>query len=161
MKRMVVSSAGVTVLASLIAGIAMTGAASAARTASPQQQEVTLPTEVTTWLARDQVRRWAAMIEQGRTLFNDEGTCHFCHAQGAVGSPSGPDLTDAEWVQGDGSLENIQEVIFWGVRRRDFADPNRLHQMNPAGGMDLDLQQLSALTAYVWSLNNGTYLPQR
>lgn len=122
MKRLMASSAVITVLASLIAGVAMaggvmtgaasagvamTGAASAAGAASPQQQEVTLPAEITTWLARDQVRRWAAMIEQGRTLFNDEGTCHFCHEQGGVGGPSGPDLNDAEWVQGDGSLENI------------------------------------------------------
>lgn len=143
------------------AGSTAAGAPAAAGATPAQQQEVSLPTEVTTWLARDQVRRWAAMIEQGRTLFNDEGTCHFCHQQGGVGGPSGPDLTDAEWVQGDGSLESIQEVIFWGVRRRDFADPNRPHEMNPAGGMEIDLQQLSALTAYVWSLNNGTFLPQR
>ncbi len=46
----------------------------------------------------------------------------------------------------------------WGVRRRHFADPDRRFQMNPAGGMDLDYAQLNALTAYVWSLNNGDFL---
>jgi len=44
------------------------------------------------------------------------------------------------------------------VRRRDLADPDRRFQMNPAGGMDLDYAQLNALTACVWSLNNGDFL---
>lgn len=134
----------------------------AASASSPtQEQAVELPQEVADWLARDQMRRWSTFIEQGETLFNDEGSCHFCHGQDGVGGEFAPDLTDAEWVQSDGSLEGIREVIFWGVRRRDFADPNRAHQMNPEGGMDLDAEQLDALTAYVWSLNNGTFLPQR
>jgi len=132
-------------------------------TAGAQQGRAPLPDEVNTWMARNNARRWANLVETGEKLFNEDGTCHFCHAEGGVGGQTGPDLTDDEWVQGDrsGSLEMIGEVIFWGVRRRDFADPNRRFQMNPKGGMELDSEGLDALTAYVWSLSHGTQLPQR
>lgn len=142
----------------LVAGQLLLAPASA----GAQQGGATLPDEVTAWMARNNARRWADMIESGEKLFN-EGSCQFCHAEGGVGSQNGPDLTDSEWVQGDrsGSLQMIGEVIFWGVRRRDFVDPNRRFQMNPKGGMELDSEQLDALTAYVWSLSNGTHLPQR
>ena len=49
----------------------------------------------------------------------------------------------------------------WGVRRRDFADPSRRFQMNPSGGMELTHEDRQALTAYIWSLSNGTHLPGR
>lgn len=140
--------------------LAIVGVLLAAGSARAQQQAVSLPEEVTTWLARNQVQRWSNMIRTGEELFND-GSCARCHGEGGTGGRFGPDLTDAEWVQGDGSLDNIGDTIFWGVRRRDFADPERRFQMNPAGGMELDFDQLEALTAYVWSLSNGTHLPQR
>ncbi|NKB90593.1 MAG: hypothetical protein GKS06_20495 [Acidobacteria bacterium] len=72
-----------------------------------------------------------------------------------------PDLTDAEWVQSDGSLEGIRETIMWGVRRRDFADESRRFEMNPAGGMNLEWEEMAAVAAYVWSMENGTFLPSR
>jgi mono/diheme cytochrome c family protein len=122
-----------------------------------QQQAPELPQEVKAWLEFDQTRRWAAQIETGQELFA-EGSCYRCHGEGGTGGGFGPDLTDTEWVQGDGSLANIRETIMWGVRRRDFADPDRRFQMNPAGGMDLDGAKLNALAAYVWSLSNGDFL---
>ncbi len=125
--------------------------------ASGQQQAPELPEEVTAWLEADQTRRWAGQIETGQELFA-EGSCQNCHGEGGAGGRFGPDLTDAEWVQSDGSLVNIRETIMWGVRRRDFADPDRRFQMNPAGAMNLDRAQLNALTAYVWSLSNGDFL---
>ena len=70
-------------------------------------------------------------------------------------------LVGEEWVQSDGSLMGIRETIFWGVRRKDFADPNRRFQMNPGGGMDLEWSDYDAMAAYVWSLSNGTFLPER
>lgn len=127
---------------------------------SRQQQETRLSGEVASWLARDQGQRWSVMIRNGEELFND-GPCASCHGEGGAGRRFGPDLTDHEWVQCDGSLEGIGEVIFWGVRRRDFADPNRPNQMHPEGGMNLDADDLDALTAFVWSRSNGTFLPQR
>lgn len=125
-----------------------------------QQDSIDLPQEVQDWMARDQVRRWAVMIQTGEQLFN-EGTCFRCHGQGGSGGPTGPDLTDAEFVHGEGTLEDIYEVIFWGVRRRDLVDPTRRFQMNPTGGMELEPDEMEALAAYVWSLTNGTFLPQR
>lgn len=143
-----------TVAGSVAAGLLLAGSSIA------QQPAVQLPEEVTAWLERDQVQRWSRMLQTGQELFS-EGSCTRCHGEGGTGGRWGPDLTDDEWVQGDGSLSNIGETIFWGVRRKDFADPDRRFQMNPSGGMDLEFQELAALTAYVWSLSNGTGLPQR
>ncbi len=142
-------------LAGLAAPVLWTG-----REAAAQQQTTGLPTEVSEWLERDQLRRWGQMIRTGEELFS-EGSCANCHGEGGSGGRFGPDLTDAEWVQGDGDLEGIRQVIFWGVRRRDFADPGRRFEMNPQGGMDLEWEEIGAMAAYVWSLNNGTFLPQR
>lgn len=123
-----------------------------------QSQAPPLPDEVKTWLARDQARRWSAAIDAGEKLFN-EGSCRFCHGMGGAGGSNGPNLTDRAWVQGDGSLQNTWEVIFWGVRRRDLADPSRRFEMNPEGGMDLSAEDLDALTAYVWSLSHRESRP--
>lgn len=85
-----------------------------------------------------------------------EGSCTRCHGEGGAGGQWAPDLTDDEWVQSDGSLEGIREVVSWGVRRRDFADSSRRFEMNPAGGMQLEWDEVRALAAYVWSLQNGS-----
>jgi mono/diheme cytochrome c family protein len=133
----------------------------AAGTANGQERQMPeLPDTVKTFMERDQVRRWANLIETGGKLYA-EGSCTRCHGEGGTSGRSGPDLTDAEWVQSDGSLDGIRETIFWGVRRKDFADPNRRFQMNPGGGMDLEWDDYDALAAYVWSLSNETGLPQR
>jgi len=125
-----------------------------------QRQQVELPDTVKQFMERDQVRRWARMLEEGKGLY-DEGSCMRCHGMDGQGTPRAPDLTDAEWVQSDGSLQGIRETIFWGVRRKDFADPDRRFEMNPGGGMELEWSQYDALAAYVWSLSNGTQLPER
>ncbi len=57
-------------------------------------------------------------------------------------------------MQSEGDLEGIFQVIFWGVRRRDFADETRRFEMNPQGGMNITWDQTRALAAYVWSLTN-------
>ncbi len=131
-----------------------------AGSAGAQQARVELPENVKEFLERDQVRRWANLIETGGKLF-DEGSCARCHGEGGSGGRSGPDLTDAEWVQSDGDLAGIRETIFWGVRRKDFADESRRFQMNPGGGMEIEWADYDALAIYVWTLSNGTFLPQR
>ena len=125
-----------------------------------QRQQVELPDAVKEFMERDQTRRWAQMLEEGKTLYA-EGSCMRCHGDQGQGTPRAPDLTDAEWVQSDGSLLGIRETIFWGVRRKDFADPERRFEMNPAGGMELEWSQYDSIAAYVWSLSNGTQLPER
>lgn len=138
----------------IVAGI---GGALITSDAGAQMQRPELPDEVKTWLEVDQRQRWANMIRTGSELFN-EGSCVRCHGDGGAGGNNGPDLTDAEWVQGDGSLAAVQDTIFWGVRRADFADPGRRFEMNPQGGMSFDRAELRSIAAYVWSLNNGNFL---
>ncbi len=125
-----------------------------------QQRRVELPDEVKMFLERDQARRWTNLIETGGKLFN-EGSCARCHGEGGTSGRNAPDLTDSEWVQSDGGLAGIRETIFWGVRRKDFADETRRFQMNPGGGMDIEWDDYDALAIYVWTLSNGTFLPQR
>ena len=124
------------------------------------QEQGKLPQEVAAWMQRDQVQRWTVLLKEGEKRFS-EGSCARCHGEGGKAGRFGPDLTDSEWGQGDGSLASIGEIIFWGVRRKDFADPSRRFEMNPSGGMQLDREDLAALTAYVWSLSHGTQLSER
>lgn len=124
------------------------------------QTQNPLPDEVRSWLEADQLQRWAALIEEGDSLFNS-GSCRRCHGVAGTGGRNGPDLADEAWVQSDGTLDGIRETIFWGVRRRDFSDPEWRFEMNPGGGLDLEWDQYRAVAAYVWSLSNGTYLPSR
>ncbi len=123
-----------------------------------QQDDSPLPIGVREWLERDQVQRWAQMIEEGNELFHDR-SCVRCHGEGGTEGRWAPDLTDSEWVQSDGDLQGIWETIFWGVKREDLSDSTRRFEMNPGGGARLEWDQLSAVAAYVWSLSNGTYLP--
>ena len=126
--------------------------------AETQAQQAELPPEVSEWLARDQVQRWAAMIAEGDSIFNSQ-SCRRCHGDSGTGGRNGPDLTDTTWVQSDGSLDGVRRTIFWGVRREQLSDPAWRFEMNPGGGADPSWEQYSSLAAYVWSLSNGTHLP--
>lgn len=123
-------------------------------------QDNPLPAEVREWLERDQVQRWAALVQEGDSIFNSR-SCSRCHGDAGSDGRNGPDLTDAEWTQSDGSLEGIRRTIFWGVKREDFSSDGWRFEMNPGGGIDPTWEQYSALAAYVWSLSNGTQLPGR
>ncbi len=125
-----------------------------------QATEAGLPDEVREWMERDQLQRWAALIQEGDSIFNN-ASCSRCHGSAGVDGRNGPNLADAEWVQSDGSLEGIRRTVFWGVRREHMVGENWRFEMNPGGGTDLEWNQYSALAAYVWSLSNGTHLPGR
>jgi len=140
--------------------LALAGASIIFATGAQGQQPNPLPPAVREWLESDQVFRWAQMIQAGDSILR-KGTCVRCHREGGVGGERAPNLTDTEWVQSDGSLEGIRETIFWGVRRKDFSDPDRPFEMNPAGGANLTWDEVRAVAAYVWSLSNGTFLPPR
>lgn len=92
------------------------------------------------------------MLGQGATLLA-EGTCSRCHARDGSGTNLGPDLTDDEWLHGDGSLEAIRATIAAGVNREQIKDPSRRQPMEPMGRMMIDDDQLNALAAFVWSLS--------
>lgn len=139
-----------------VGAVALT-AAGATRDLGAQQNP--LPNEVQSWLEQDQLRRWATMVQTGDSLFNS-GSCVRCHGEAGSGGRNGPDLADAEWVQSDGSLEEIRRTVFWGVRREHLsAGSTWRFEMNPGGGLDLAWTDYQALAAYVWSLGNGTFLP--
>lgn len=104
----------------------------------------------------------AQLIEVGSDVFNG-GTCIICHAVGGRGDGRrAPDLTDAEWLHGDGSFEAILRTIVWGVERDEMkAVTQRPFEMFPLGGMSLPSNdERRALAAYVWSLGHGRQPPK-
>jgi mono/diheme cytochrome c family protein len=94
------------------------------------------------------------MLSQGAMLLA-EGTCARCHSLDASGTNLGPDLTDDEWLHGDGSLEAIRTTIIFGVQRDQIRDPSLRQPMEPMGQMMLGDDQIDALAAYIWTLSRG------
>ena len=91
-----------------------------------------------------------AAIAQGDSIFHKDGMCYACHgsnAQGAVG----PNLTDAEWLHGDGSYDMIAATVTSGVpadkAKKGIAMP-------PKGGSSITDEQVKAVAAYVYSLSH-------
>ena len=94
-----------------------------------------------------------AMIALGDSLYHGlvgGGTCAGCHSADAKGTPLAPDLTDAEWIWGDGSLPSITRVITEGVP----TPKNHTGVMPPMGGASLTRPQVLAVAGYVWSLSH-------
>ena len=75
--------------------------------------------------------------------------CFTCHGMNARGMPGlAPDLTDAKWLHGDGSLAFIDSIVRNGVSKpKESAAP-----MPPKGGANLSDEQVKAVVAYVYSL---------
>ncbi len=78
--------------------------------------------------------------------------CYVCHGPAGKGVPGlGPNLTDKEWVNGDGTLAFIEKVVEEGV-----AKPKKMPApMPPKGGGQLNAAQIKAAAAYVWSLSHS------
>jgi mono/diheme cytochrome c family protein len=73
------------------------------------------------------------------------GLCHICHGQDAEGTQLGPNLTDGEWLNTDGSYQGIVNTIISGV-----ATPKKYPgAMPPRGGSPLTDDQVRAVAAYV------------
>lgn len=90
------------------------------------------------------------MIAQGETLFA-EVNCTICHGAGAKGQPGMTgDLTDGEWsnVEG-GTYQSLIGVITSGLT----ADKTGGMPMAAKGGQSLTDEQVQALAAYLWSVN--------
>ena len=93
-----------------------------------------------------------AMIALGDSVFHGKaGTalCYVCHGSAGKGVAGlGPDLTDKEWLHGDGSVTFIAKVVTDGVVK-----PKKLPApMPPKGGGQLSDAQVNAVAAYVHSL---------
>lgn len=90
-------------------------------------------------------------VAQGKKIFAGAGSCTTCHGPDARGTPLAPDLTDATWLQTDGSYAGIVKVITTGVAQpKEHPAP-----MPPLGGAHLSSTQVCALGAYVYSLSHA------
>lgn len=91
-----------------------------------------------------------ALVTQGRAIFVGPGNCQTCHGANAKGTPLAPDLTDAQWLNIDGSYASISQLVKTGVPRpKQHPAP-----MPPMGGASLTPQQVCAVAAYVYSLSH-------
>jgi cbb3-type cytochrome c oxidase subunit III len=95
----------------------------------------------------------AAQIAEGEKIFHGQeagGTCTACHGQDAKGTAIAPNLTDSEWLNGDGSLAFIEHTVTTGVPKpKSHPAP-----MPPMGGATLSPDQIKAVAAYVYSLSH-------
>jgi cbb3-type cytochrome c oxidase subunit III len=91
-----------------------------------------------------------AAIAKGDTIFHKTGLCYACHGTNAEGTV-GPNLTDAEWLHGDGSYDMIVATVTSGVpaekAKKGIAMP-------PKGGSSITEEEVKAVAAYVFSLSH-------
>jgi len=91
------------------------------------------------------------MIALGDSIFHGQaagGLCQTCHGPDAKGTTLAPNLTDDQWLNGDGSYQFIVTVVTNGVLQpKQYPAP-----MPPMGGASLTPDQVRAVAAYVYSL---------
>ena len=93
-----------------------------------------------------------ANIEAGSAVYAGPGMCVACHGPDGKGT-IGPDLTDDQWLHGDGSPASILERILEGVSATEVkGDMGAI--MPPKGGSAITDEQAQQVTAYVWSLSH-------
>ena len=90
-------------------------------------------------------------ITAGQQIFTSTGNCYTCHGPDAKGTQLAPNLTDAEWINIDGTFAAIQQNVRTGVPQ-----PKQHPAPMPAmGGATLTDDQVRQVSAYVWSLGGG------
>ncbi len=93
-----------------------------------------------------------AMVQEGARIYTGVGICAACHGADAKGA-IGPDLTDDEWLIGDGEFEQLVAQILTGVSAAEAT--NELGAiMPPKGGAAITDAQVRAVAAYVWTLSH-------
>ena len=102
----------------------------------------------------------AAMVARGNDIFHGRaanGICYTCHGMNGIGGPGGlgPNLTDDQWLNTDGSYGGIIETIRTGVAQPAEAPA----PMPPMGGLALSEEDLRAVAAYEYSLSHPEVLP--
>ena len=95
-----------------------------------------------------------AVIALGDSVFHGKvgaALCYVCHGPGGKGVTGlGPNLTDKEWLNGDGTLAFIEKTITEGVPK-----PKKMPApMPPKGGGQLTDAQIKAAAGYVYSLSH-------
>lgn len=99
----------------------------------------------------------AQMVALGDSIFRGQaanGICYTCHGADATGTQLGPNLTDQEWINGDGSLAFILNNVRTGV-----PTPQQFPGMMPPFGPVLTEDQLRAVSAYVYSRSHPDFRP--
>lgn len=93
----------------------------------------------------------AAMVEEGKGIYNGAGICMSCHGAEGAGIPNlGANLTDDEWLHIDGSYESIVQNILKGVTAQESSSGV---PMPAKGGTAITDDQVRAVAAYVWTLS--------
>jgi cbb3-type cytochrome c oxidase subunit III len=118
----------------VVAAVALLGAGQAAA-----QDKATAPAGVT-----------PAAIAKGDSIYHKDGLCYACHGTNAEGAV-GPNLTDAEWLHGDGSYDMIVATVTSGVPAEKA---KKGVPMPPKGGSAITEEQVKAVAAYVYSLSH-------
>ncbi len=95
----------------------------------------------------------AQMIARGDSIFHGRaanGICFTCHGQNGEGTALGPKLGDDQWLNTDGSMQGIVDVVSNGVAQpKQFPAP-----MPPMGGADLSREDVIAVAGYVYSVSH-------
>jgi mono/diheme cytochrome c family protein len=95
----------------------------------------------------------AAQVALGDSIFHGksaQGLCYTCHQANGKGMKGiAPDLTDAKWLHGDGSVESIMATVEKGVAK---PKESPLPMMPWGGGRKLTPAELRAVALYVKSL---------
>jgi mono/diheme cytochrome c family protein len=94
----------------------------------------------------------AAQDSLGKQIFTGKGLCTACHGPEAKGTALAPNLTDAEWLHADGTVESIARVITQGVP----TPKKHPAPMPPKGGAQLSDAEIQAVARYVASLSSGS-----
>jgi len=93
------------------------------------------------------------LVALGDSIFHGQvggAACTACHGPDAKGTPVGPNLTDKEWLNTDGTYEGIVKTVTTGVPQPKKAPA----PMPPKGGATLTDAQVRAVAAYVYSLSH-------
>ncbi|MGH7510492.1 MAG: c-type cytochrome [Gemmatimonadales bacterium] len=92
-------------------------------------------------------------VALGDSIFHGQaagGTCFTCHGQDGKGTQLAPDLTDQQWLNGDGSLQFMINTVTNGVPKpKQYPAP-----MLPMGGVTLTPEQVRAVATYEYSLSH-------
>lgn len=92
------------------------------------------------------------MVAVGDSIYHGQaagGICFTCHGPGAKGTPTAPDLTDQQWINGDGTLDFIANTVRNGVPQ-----PKQFPVPMPAFGQSFTEEQIRAVAAYVYALSH-------
>src|SRR5690348_6643494 len=90
------------------------------------------------------------LAQKGDSIFHGPGLCYACHganAQGVVG----PNLTDSEWIHGDGSYDFIVATVTSGIPKEKAKGGI---PMPAKGGSSISDDDVKAVAAYVYSLSH-------